>query len=136
MNPRRAGSAVIVFVAILTAVWAALYFGPEDARVPKQPAAAVGSLTLMHSLSDGTHTYTGEIATPTPCHTVAAAVEVRYSEPPQGTISITTESQKDGVCAQVVTMQPFSVSLMSESIPEIAVTVDGLAHQVAIVEKR
>lgn len=135
MNPRTAGSAVLVFIAILTAVWAALYFGPKS-PVAQQPAAAGAALTLLHSVQEGTHTYAGEVETPTPCHTVAAAVEVRYSEPPHGIISITTEPQDGGVCAQSLTKQPFSISFMSAATPEIDVRVDGEMRQVAVVEER
>lgn len=143
MEARRAGSVIIIFIAILVIAWAAIYFGPRYygansvQSTPVQNTAAVAqSITLMHSVKGDTHSYVGEIETPTPCENLSAAVEVRYSRPPHGTIALTTEPQKDAVCAQVVTKQPFSISFMSTETPEVSLTLNGEVRQVSIAESQ
>lgn len=140
MDTKRTGTALIALIAVLSLGWGGMYYYAKRAEVaalPSQQPAAVAqreSITLTHATDGDMHTYTGTIETPTPCHRVAASLAVKYTEPPQGTINISIEESAEGVCAQVMTHQEFSVSLSSEAAPEIQVLVDGKERQVAVVE--
>lgn len=143
MDTKRTGTALIALLAVLSLGWGGMYYYAKRAEVtarPSQQPAAVAqqmeSISLKHERDGEMHTYTGTVETPTPCHSVAAALAVEYTEPPQGTINISTEESSEGVCAQVMTSQEFSVSLSSDAVPEMKVVVDGKERQVAVVEAR
>lgn len=140
MDAKRAGSVLLIFLAVLVIGWATLYWGTKDANAPSAPesegAPAAASVILTHILDGNVHTYDGEIETPTPCHELAASVAVSYGKPPVGRIDLTTAARKDVICAQVIVKQPFSVSFMSDEVPEVRLTVNGEPRSVAIVEGR
>lgn len=143
MDPKRTGTALIALLAVLSLGWGGMYYYAKRAEVATSsqqpqtsPEAQLESISLKHEAEGDMHTYTGTIETPTPCYSVAAALAVNYTEPPQGTINITTEENSDGVCAQVMTSQEFSVALSSAAAPEIKVIIDGKERQVAVVEAK
>jgi hypothetical protein len=140
MDPKRTGTALIALLVVLSLGWGGMYYYAKRAEVrtgqpqTAAPAEHMDGITITHAADGDMHTYTGAIETPTPCHSVAAALSVNYTEPPQGIINISTEESPEGVCVQVLTSQEFSVSLSSEEAPEIKVVVDGKERQVAVVE--
>lgn len=140
MDPKRTATALISLIVILALGYGGLYYymARKDTQtnpsIVNESTASAKSITLSHKQTGDTHTYTGVVETPTPCHMVGAAIAVSYGKPPSGRIDITTSQEQGGVCAQVVTAQEFSVALMSSEKPEIQVMVDGSPRQVAVVE--
>jgi len=86
-------------------------------------------LEVEHSYSDGVHTYSGTVTTPTPCYTVDAMAVVAESYPEQITVDITLTDQAEengGMCTQVLDEKPFSVDVnASEEAELVKVRVDG-----------
>lgn len=83
------------------------------------------SITARHQFQDGTHTLTGEIELPTPCHELSYTVAVRESFPEQVSIDFTSSAPADAVCAQVITPKPFEVVFEASEEALITATMNG-----------
>ncbi len=100
-----------------------------DAPIDERPATTSGDtsstapavsvepgtpLLTDRTFASGTHTLVGEIALPTPCHELSWEVTVAESFPEQVTIAFST-TPGDGMCAQVLTPAPFSVTVAASA---------------------
>ena len=76
---------------------------------------------ISHRYVAGVHTFEGIIDMPTPCHTLEGSVSM--ASPHTITIALITKAG-EGVCAQVITPQTFSVSLANGPLVEVKVTLN------------
>jgi len=79
------------------------------------------TLNVKHQYKDDTHSFAGSIETPTPCYDVFAMVIPGDS--PE--IQITTEEQRDVMCAQVITEHDFLVTYRGDANIEFIATLNG-----------
>lgn len=79
---------------------------------------------VEHTYTNGTHTLTGEINLPTPCHTLTNSVMIAESFPEQVTVQFLTTTESE-MCIQVVTPEPFSVSFKASQQASIRLTLNG-----------
>jgi len=91
------------------------------------PAASVEPGTLLltdRTFASGTHTLVGELALPTPCHELSWEVVVAESFPEQVTIAFST-TPGDGMCAQVLTPAPFTVTVAASADATFSALLNG-----------
>lgn len=96
----------------------------EDlAPIPAQPPEEavqepdIEPITVAHNFSEGEHSYTLRIDTPTPCHSLSHTVAVAESLPEKITISIeTVPPQEEGqMCAQVIDTKEYTITVTASS---------------------
>ena len=110
---------------------------PEPPPSPAVPADmspvsdSTEMLTITRAYSDGTHTITGEVMKPTPCHELTYDVMVAESYPEQVTIAFTTMSSAE-MCAQVITAEPFTISLEVAEAASFVITVNGKVQMLSL----
>jgi len=91
----------------------------------------IRTILVQHSYDDatGSHTYTGLIAVPTPCHDISHTVTIMESFPEQVRIDFfTVAPPADVACAQVITEKSFTVTFKASenSVGErVSATLDG-----------
>lgn len=131
MDTKRAAVAVILLLAVLAFLWVLMtYVFPSNTK----GTGPSGSVTIYHSLISGMHEYSGVLALPTACESLAAAVSVAFVQPPKAHIQLTTNKTGD-VCAQVITQNEFSVAVSSAEMPEVDVSLNGDPLSVSVVER-
>lgn len=132
---RRGTIALIVILLIVIGgmfAFAQIKRNELDTPVPQQPVDQEGAvsdeapipLTAKHFYIDGTHTLTGEINLPTPCHALNWDTLVQESFPEQAVVTFTTAAEGDA-CAQVITPQRFKVSFTASEMANVRATLDG-----------
>ena len=83
-------------------------------------------LTIEHTYSDGTHTYSGTVITPSPCYSVEAVAIVAESYPEKITINITLSAESADKCVEILDEQRFSIDVQaSEEAELVQVQVNG-----------
>lgn len=106
------------------------------------------TLSITHSFSDGMHTYTGWVTTPTPCYTVSTDGVVAESFPEQISIEITLTPTGE-VCPAVLDSKSFeieagaseaailrSVRVNGESVPfTVIAQATALSDELEIIEE-
>ncbi len=141
MDSRRGGTVIMVMIVLLAIIWISLsHFKttPESTSAPKTLVAGTPvhafSVTVQHSAEGNMHSYIGEIALPSPCYTLGASAIMAYTKPPALTLQLTSTTS-ESVCSQEITKEPFLVSVSSEALPSVAVTLDGVQGNAIIIEK-
>lgn len=79
---------------------------------------------IGHSYMNGTHTFSGKIMLPTPCHQLFSDVQIAESFPEQVVINFTI-TNKTEKCAQVITPEPFNVSFQASESAVVRMTLNG-----------
>lgn len=94
---------------------------PSGSPTPTGSAKPVITIQAKHSYQEGTHTYEGTVALPTPCHRLLSNYQVAESQPERITINLMTRYQGES-CAQVITDRPFWVTLPASRNASVNVT--------------
>lgn len=84
-------------------------------------------INATHTYSNGKHTISGTVTTPTPCHSLSYNVQVAESYPEQVSIAfkIFPPDEPDVMCAQVMSTKTFSLSFDASEHAAIKATLDG-----------
>jgi len=87
-------------------------------HVPKNPNMEIVDGT--HKFENGSHTFSGIINLPTPCHQISYDATITESYPQQIMLdfSITNLSE---FCAQVITAVPFEITVLADENASLAV---------------
>ncbi len=115
---------IIIFLVLVAGMFAFAYLKQvqltsEEVVAPEvtEPEVVYPSVERIdgkHYFIDGLHTVVGEIALPTPCDLLEAKADVLNGVPETVTITFNVINNAD-TCAQVITMQRFSVSATATS---------------------
>lgn len=137
MNSKYAGIGIIVVIAVILLI-VLLPGGSATDKDTPQVSDDVTSyvpdeIRAIHEFEGGTHTLTGEVDLPTPCHTLTHDVSVAESFPEQVTINFETEVDEDIVCAQVITPTSFEVTFDASEEASIATRFNGTNVELTIV---
>lgn len=144
MDPKRSTKTLVGFIIVLALGWALVSWGLpylERERMANAPQNVTedtensSSFVLSHMEQGSVHTYRGALSLPTPCHGLSSGVSLVDGSSPQVRITLSTIAPEEGVlCAQVLTPQEFTVSVESALRPEVALSVNGDAQEVSVVE--
>jgi hypothetical protein len=119
MNKRTAILTIGILVAIIVGSFLFSSGGTDEQKTLAGKTGLMDAgiankdfVPVTHYYVDGTHTFSGKIMLPTPCHQLFSDVRIAESFPEQVTIDFTF-SNKAEMCAQVITPEPFSVSFQA-----------------------
>lgn len=107
----------------------------NDGSFSNKPPISVteGDVTIARASEGNTHTYTGVVSVPTPCHTLSTNVLIAESYPEQVTLEITVGAPApDVVCAQVIAQKEFSVTFDASPEHTFRVLLNGKPVDVSV----
>ncbi len=124
--------AVLGIVVIAGIVLGIFFFWPgeksssDDVVVDDNlPAVEEESYEIEHDFDDGTHTISGAVMLPTPCHELNENIRIAESFPEQVFIDLTTVDT-GGICIQVIDERAFSIDVEVDVAASFALTFDGV----------
>ncbi len=109
----RSWTPLILFLTMVALLFIAfLIFYPASEEVESPPERITTTIPVRHFYSNGTHTYVGEISTPTPCYSVSGEAIVTKSDPETALVKIemTDETTKNSACIQEISEKKFKVA--------------------------
>jgi hypothetical protein len=141
----RAGAFIVIVAGIIVVLLsAALYMASHQGPVHPPPVPPVedtlpdaqneNAIIATHRYLGGTHTISGEIDLPTPCHEIETNLIIRKSYPEQVTIEFAISSPNDVICAQVISPHPFTVSFDAAEEALITATRNGEPIILTLIE--
>jgi hypothetical protein len=119
-----------IIALVILAVFAAggiSWYIMQRATMTTDKSDIQGTMRIVradHYYQNGSHTYKGTLAVPTPCHEVTSQVTVMESHPEQVTIDL-KEQGASNFCAQVITQAPFEVNFKASKDARITATLNG-----------
>ena len=119
----------VMIIATLTFLFGRAFGDIDNTSIPDVDISgmdvidSIDTISVVHAFVGGSHSYTGEINLPTPCHELSHTVTIAESFPEQVTIDFvaTTETKE---CTQYIIPEPFSVSFMASSEAQVSMTLN------------
>lgn len=84
---------------------------------------------LSHEFDEGTHTISGTVSLPTPCHELRENIRIAESFPEQVSIDLSIVDT-GGICIQVIAEHDFSIDVEVDENASFALTIDGTSVSV------
>jgi hypothetical protein len=124
---------ILIGIFITLIIGGVLFFSSKDTDEQNTPIGKVSSIDLgiankdfipvTHTYIDGTHTFSGKIILPTPCHQLFSNVRIAESFPEQVAVDFIT-SNGAKTCAQVVTPESFTVTFQASENAVVRMTLN------------
>lgn len=106
---------------------------PDETADEATPYPNIDRINAKHFYAEGTHTFVGELAMPTPCDLLETSAEVRESLPEQVTLQFSVVNEAD-TCAQVITPQRFMIEVEASEEASFDAQFMGRAIDLNLIE--